>query len=75
MEETDPNAFTPADSPLTMADVMSSPTYQDLVTPMLSEGDRAFDFALPRLDRPDEIVRLSDYAGQSPVALIFGSYT
>jgi hypothetical protein len=75
MEQMDPATFTPDDSPLTVADVMSSPIYQDLVTPMLSEGDPALDFELPRLDRPEEVVRLSTFTGERPVALIFGSYT
>lgn len=39
MEEMDPATFTPPDSPLTVADVMASPQYRDLFTPMLSEGD------------------------------------
>ena len=66
---------TPADSPLTMEDALSSPAYRDLSTPKLRPGDPAFDFQLPRLDAPGEIVRLSDLAGVRPVALVFGSYT
>ena len=38
-------------------------------------GDPAPDFALPVLSSRDEFVRLSDFRGQKPVALIFGSYT
>ena len=38
-------------------------------------GDAAPDFELPMLDGRDERVRLSDFSGRSPVALIFGSYT
>jgi hypothetical protein len=68
-------AMTPEDSPMTLQDVMSSPEYQDLMTPDVAEGDPAPDFVLPRLDAPDETVRLSDFAGERPVALIFGSYT
>ncbi len=75
MEELDPATFTPVDSPLTVADVMASPQYRDLSTPMLSEGDPAFDFVLPRLDADGGLVRLSHFAGRQPVALIFGSYT
>lgn len=75
MEPMDPASFTPADSPLTVDDVMSSPLYRDLGTPMLAAGDRAFDFVLPRLDGVGEPVRLSNFAGNRPVALIFGSYT
>jgi len=71
---------TPADSPLTLEDVMSSPAYRDLRTPALAVGEPAFPFELPRLD-PDshvptgERVRLADFAGERPVALVFGSYT
>ncbi len=54
---------------------MGSPQYQDLFTPMLSAGDAALDFVLPRLDADGEPVRLSHFAGRQPVALIFGSYT
>ncbi|MDP8929984.1 MAG: hypothetical protein M3O70_15805 [Actinomycetota bacterium] len=75
MEGMNPAASTPEDSPLTVADVMASPLYQDLATPMVSEGDVAFDFVLPRLDAPGDVVRLSAFAGERPVALIFGSYT
>ena len=64
---------TPADSPLTMADVLASPAYRDLMTPKLAPGDPAFPFELPR--DTGELVRLSDYAGRMPVALVFGSYT
>ena len=71
---------TPADSPLTLEDVMSSPSYLELRTPDLAPGDPAFPFDLPLLDpeshRPSgERVRLADFAGVRPVALIFGSYT
>ena len=75
MEEMDPATFTPDDSPLTIDDIVTSPLYQDLLTPTLSEGDVAFDFVLPRLDAGGDAVRLSDFAGQRPVALVFGSYT
>jgi hypothetical protein len=75
VNEMDPATFTPSDSPLTIADVMSSPVYRDLATPKLSEGDVAFDFALRRLDTPGEALRLSSFARRQPVALIFGSYT
>ncbi len=39
MEEMDPATFTPDDSPLTIDDIMTSPLYQDLLTPTLSEGE------------------------------------
>lgn len=64
---------TPADSPLTMEDVLASPVYRDLMTPKLSPGDPAYPFELPR--ESGEIVRLADFAGRTPVALVFGSYT
>ena len=71
---------TPADSPLTLEDVMSSPAHRRLMTPELAPGDPAFPFDLPLLDsdshsRSGERVRLADLAGERPVALIFGSYT
>ena len=72
---------TPQDSPLRMADVMSSPRYRDLWTPRLAPGDPAFDFELPLLsgagDRAvsGKMVRLSSFSGERPVALVFGSYT
>jgi hypothetical protein len=65
---------TPADSPLTLEQVMSSPFYGELMTPAVRPGDPAFDFDLPRLDSGGR-VRLSDFAGERPVALVFGSYT
>ena len=70
---------TPADSPLQLEDVMSSPVYSSLMTPELRPGDPAFLFDLPRLDPEShrssgERIRLGDLAG-TPVALVFGSYT
>ena len=38
-------------------------------------GERAPDFELPLLGEPSQTVRLSDFRGKRPVALIFGSYT
>ena len=64
-----------------MADVMSSPRYRDLWTPRLAPGDPAVDFELPLLDGArdrtvsGETVRLASFAGERPVALVFGSYT
>ena len=71
---------TPADSPLTLEDVMSSPSYLSLMTPTLAPGAAAFAFDLPLLDAATqcpsgERVRLADFAGVRPVALVFGSYT
>jgi hypothetical protein len=65
---------TPLDSPLRMGDVMESPRYLDLWRAKLAPGDPAFDFELPLLGAGDT-VRLSTFAGDRPVALIFGSYT
>ena len=71
---------TPADSPLTLETAMASPVYRDLMAPELRPGEPAFPFELPLLDptthRPSgTTVRLADFAGVRPVALIFGSYT
>ena len=71
---------TPADSPLTLEDVMSSPVYGRLMTPDVAPGEPAAPFELPLLDpethRPSGTrVRLDDFAGERPVALVFGSYT
>jgi hypothetical protein len=64
----------PADSPLTLQDVLASPEYQDLMTAKVAEGDQAPDFELSRLDG-DGTVRLSSLLEQRPVVLIFGSFT
>jgi hypothetical protein len=71
---------TPADSPLRLGDVMSSPFYGDLMTPELAAGDPALSFELAQLDSETHLpsgerVRLADFAGERPVALVFGSYT
>jgi hypothetical protein len=71
---------TPADSPLRLHDVMTSPFYGRLMTPELEVGDPAFAFDLPLLDAETgepagERVRLADFTGERPVALVFGSYT
>ena len=71
----DPDDITPADSPLRLMDVITSPVYGDLFTPTVAVGEPAFDFDLHRLDSGGDTVRLSDYAGHQRVALIFGSYT
>ena len=65
---------TPADSPLRLGDVMSSPFYGNLMTPELAPGDPAYAFELPLLDGSGR-VRLADFTGERPVALVFGSYT
>jgi hypothetical protein len=69
MEEPD----TPEDSPLRLADVVSSPFYRELSTARLAPGDPAALFELPALD--GGVVRLADHVGAAPVALVFGSYT
>jgi hypothetical protein len=71
---------TPADSPLTLEQVMSSPFYGNLMAPELAPGDPAFPFDLPLLDPETHApsgqrIRLADFAGREPVALVFGSYT
>ena len=74
MAESTAGPETPADSPLTLEDVMSSPAYRTLMTPELALGDPAFPFDLPLLDAGGR-VRLADFSGDRPVALVFGSYT
>ncbi len=73
---------TPADSPLKMEDALASSAYRELSTPKLAIGDPAFDFELPLLDVNDgtlqtsgDAMRLRDFRGLKPVALVFGSYT
>ncbi|MGH3072842.1 MAG: hypothetical protein ACRDNB_11335 [Gaiellaceae bacterium] len=71
---------TPADSPLTLEQAMSSPFYGNLMAPELRPGETAVDFELPLLDPETHHpsgrrVRLGDFAGERPVALVFGSYT
>ncbi|MCA1682422.1 MAG: hypothetical protein LC685_00210 [Actinobacteria bacterium] len=70
------------DSPLTMEQAIASEVYRDLSTPKLALGEDAFDFELPVLDLRSGIeretgvnMRLADFRGRKPVALIFGSYT
>ena len=74
MAEAPTAPHTPADSPLTMDDVMASPAHRDLSTPKLAVGDPAFPFRLP-LRQTSKLVSLGDFAGKRPVALIFGSFT
>lgn len=73
---------TPKDSPLTLRTMMRRPDYRELSTPKLAVGDPAFDFELPKHDfcngtavATGATVRLSEFRGVQPVALIFGSYT
>ena len=65
---------TPSDSPLTLEQALASPLYRTLMAPELAPGEPAFPFDLPLLDGGGR-VRLADFAGERPVALIFGSYT
>jgi len=63
-----------------MDDVLASPSYRALMTPDLAPGDAAFPFDLPLLDPETheptgDRIRLADFAGGRPVALVFGSYT
>ena len=67
---------------MSMKDTLRSPVYRDLSTPKLRAGDEAFTFELSLLDmsegierRTSQKVRLAEYRGVRPVALIFGSYT
>jgi hypothetical protein len=61
-------------SPLTLADVMASSDYRDLMTAKVAEGDVAPDFVLPRTDGGGN-VSLSALRAHGPVALVFGSFT
>jgi hypothetical protein len=82
LKSIDWRAFTPDDSPMTPVDVMADPVHKDLATAEVAVGEPAFDFELPVYDFSDGMeratgasLRLSDAAGERPVALIFGSYT
>jgi hypothetical protein len=64
----------PADSPLTLQDVMAREDYRELMTAKVGEGDVAPDFELP-LVAGGGAVGLSGLLAERPVALVFGSYT
>jgi hypothetical protein len=64
----------PADSPLTMQDVLASEDYRNLMTAKVAVGDPAPDFALTRVDGGG-VFELGSFRNEQPVALIFGSYT
>ena len=64
---------TPADSPLTMEDVLSSAFHRDLMTAKLEPGEPAFLFELPTPG--GDRVAIGEFVGVRPVALVFGSYT
>jgi hypothetical protein len=64
----------PADSPLTLQDVVARDDYRELMTPRVTVGDLAPDFELP-LVGDETAVRLASLVAERPVALVFGSYT
>ena len=64
----------PADSPLTLQDVLASDEYRDLMAAKVAVGDVAPDFELQSLGGAGS-VRLSTLLESQPVVLIFGSYT
>jgi len=64
----------PEGSPLTLQDVLASPDYRNLMTAKVAVGDLAPDFELPRRDGGGTM-RLTSLLAESPVALVFGSYT
>jgi hypothetical protein len=64
----------PADSPLTMQDILASEEHRNLMTAKVAVGDEAPDFELARTDA-DGVLRLSRLVQEHPVALVFGSYT
>jgi hypothetical protein len=73
---------TPADSRLTLEELVARADYRELMTAKVAVGDPAFDFELPRYDfaggdgsPTGSSVRLADFQWVRPVALIFGSYT
>ena len=62
----------PADSPLTLQDVIASEDYRDLMTAKVAVGDLAPDFALARLDGAST-VQLGTLVAEQPDAQNFGS--
>ena len=63
----------PADSPLTIADVLARDDYRDLMAAKVAEGDLAPDFDLPLVGGGR--ARLAELRAAGPVALVFGSFT
>ena len=67
----------PADSPLTMQDVIASEDYRNLMTAKVAVGDEAPDFELPATGDvagkggPRRQIRLSEYRGKKSVVLAF----
>jgi hypothetical protein len=64
----------PADSPLTMQDILASDEHRNLMTAKVAVGDEAPDFELARMDG-EGVLRLSALVKEHAVALVFGSYT
>ena len=76
------DAITPADSAMTRDEVHALERTKRLQSPDVGEGDLAPDFDLPIYDfstgtRRESSARfhLQEVAANTPVALIFGSYT
>jgi len=74
--------FTPADSAMTYTEVHALERTRQLRTADIEAGDEAPDFELPVFDfstgarvETDEVFHLQSVAANTPVALIFGSYT
>lgn len=75
-------SITPDDSPMTRDDWHASERNQRLSTPDVTTGDLAPDFDLSVYDFSDghkvesaERFHLQSVAANTPVALVFGSYT
>ncbi len=76
------DSITPSDSPMTRDDWVASERNQRLSTPDAAAGDPAPDFDLPVYDfstgervESEERFHLQSVAANTPVALVFGSYT
>jgi len=74
--------FTPADSAMSYSEVHALERTQRLRTADVAAGDAAPDFELPVFDfstgarvETDEVFHLQSVAANTPVALVFGSYT
>jgi hypothetical protein len=69
----------PAPLRIVMAAVPFEPLWNVARGGTLEPGDQAPDFCLARVDDADdparECVRLSEFTGDRPVVLVFGSYT
>lgn len=75
-------SITPDDSPMTRDDWLASERHRRLSTPDVAVGDPAPDFDLPVHDfstgdkvESTERFHLQSAAANTPVALVFGSYT